>query len=46
MLGARGLLASLTDRRTKAWLDERIRCRHLTVSAVRDLPIWEEQHAR
>ncbi len=41
-----GLLASLTDRRTKAWLDERIRCRHLTVSAVRDLPIWEEQHAR
>jgi hypothetical protein len=25
---------------TTRWLDERIRCRHLTVGAVRDLPVW------
>lgn len=33
-------LQNLKDPQTKAWLDERIRCRHLTVGVVRDLPIW------
>ena len=33
-------LQNLKDARTKAWLDERIRCRHLTVGALRELPIW------
>lgn len=34
------LLAVLRDNRTNCWLDERIRCRHLTVGALRDLPWW------
>jgi hypothetical protein len=34
------LLAVLRDDRTNRWLDERIRCRHLTVGALRDLPWW------
>ena len=35
------ILRNLKDARTKVWLDNRIRCRHLTVSALRALPIWE-----
>jgi len=34
------LLAVLQDNRTNSWLDERIRCRHLTVGVLRDLPWW------
>jgi N-6 DNA Methylase len=34
------LLARLRDRRTSVWLDEVIRCRHLTVASIRDLPWW------
>lgn len=37
----RRLLAVLQDDRTNRWLDERIRCRHLTVGALRDLPWWD-----
>ena len=36
-------LRSLKDPRTKAWVDERIRCRHLTVGVLRELPMWEGQ---
>lgn len=35
------LLAVLRDERTNRWLDERIRCRHLTVGVLRDLPWWD-----
>lgn len=33
------LLQLLADSATTAWLDQRIRCRHLTVCALRELPI-------
>lgn len=33
-------LASLKKSETREWLNNRIRCRHLTVEAIRDLPIW------
>jgi hypothetical protein len=36
------LLASLRRKETSAWLNQRIRCRHLTVSALRELPIHLE----
>jgi len=36
----RELLRSLKDERTTHWLDERIRCRHLTVAALDELPWW------
>lgn len=39
----RMLLKSLRDTRTTSWLDRRIRCRHLTVSALRALPLWENE---
>lgn len=38
--GCRELLAVLKDKRTTRWLDERIRCRHLTVTALNELPWW------
>lgn len=34
------LLAVLRDQRTSDWLNERIRCRHLTVGALCELPWW------
>ncbi|MBM2812643.1 MAG: hypothetical protein HW416_3402 [Chloroflexi bacterium] len=34
------LLTVLRDQRTSDWLNERIRCRHLTVGALRELPWW------
>lgn len=34
------IIARLKDERTTAWLNERIRCRHLTIGAVNDLPWW------
>lgn len=36
------LLGFLKTNETNSWLNERIRCRHLTVSALADLP-WREQ---
>lgn len=34
------LLEQLRDPRTNDWLNERIRCRHLTVGAVQSIPLW------
>ena len=39
------VLKVLTNIRTKEWLDQRIRCRHLTVGSLRDLPWWEPENA-
>ena len=35
------LLARLRNPMTDTWLNQRIRCRHLTVSVVREIPWWE-----
>lgn len=37
------LLNNLRSPKTNTWLNERIRCRHLTVSALRALPWWVEE---
>jgi hypothetical protein len=34
------LLEHLDDSRTISWLNQRIRCRHFTVSSLRELPWW------
>ena len=36
------LLKNLRNAQTKTWLNERIRCRHLTVGVLRELPFWAE----
>lgn len=36
----RALLTRLKDPRTDRWLNENIRCRHLTVSALKNIPWW------
>lgn len=36
----RKILRILRDERTLKWLNGRIRCRHLTVQALKELPIW------
>lgn len=33
------ILRILRDKRTRAWLNRRIRCRHLTVGAIREIPL-------
>ena len=33
----------LESPKTTAWLDSRIRCRHLTVSALREIPWWKDE---
>jgi hypothetical protein len=38
----RELVDVLSNVRTTQWLDERIRCRHLTVSIMRELPWWRD----
>jgi len=35
------LLRVLKSTQTDRWLDNRIRCRHLTVQSIKDLPWWE-----
>lgn len=35
------VLSSLKDTRTTQWLNEKIRCRHLTTQIVSNIPIWE-----
>ncbi|QXE86375.1 N-6 DNA methylase [Geomonas nitrogeniifigens] len=35
-------LSILKDQRTTHWLNERIKCRHLTVSSISNLPWWTE----
>jgi hypothetical protein len=39
------LLEVLKDDKTSQWLNQRIRCRHLTVRALAELPWWSEKHA-
>lgn len=36
----RSLVKNLRHSKTNVWLNRRIRCRHLTVSSLRDLPWW------
>lgn len=36
------IMRSLKDTRTREWLNKRIRCRHLTVMALRDLPLLDK----
>ena len=36
------LMLRLRSKETDEWLNERIRCRHLTVSALNELPWWNE----
>jgi hypothetical protein len=38
----RRLIAVLRSPRTDAWLNQRIRCRHLTVTSVSELPWWSK----
>jgi hypothetical protein len=38
----RKLIAVLKSHKTTKWLNRRIRCRHLTVEAVRDIPWWND----
>lgn len=37
------LVENLQDPRTDVWLNRRIRCRHLTVSSLHDLPWWTDK---
>ena len=41
ILECRRLVENLKDVRTDDWLNEQIRCRHLTVKIVSDIPIWQ-----
>ena len=38
----RKLMGVLKSTKTTKWLNQRIRCRHLTVEAVRDIPWWSD----
>lgn len=38
----RKLIDILKSTKTTRWLNQRIRCRHLTVEAVRDIPWWSD----
>lgn len=38
------LIQSLDVEQTQQWLDERIRCRHFTVSSLKELPLWGLEH--
>lgn len=38
----RQLIDMLRDPRTNDWLNNRIRCRHLTTASVRDIPWWKK----
>ncbi|MHC4180438.1 MAG: N-6 DNA methylase [Planctomycetota bacterium] len=37
------LMDRLRSTKTDLWLDRRIRCRHLTVSALREIPWWSDR---
>ncbi len=39
----RDLLNNIRRDETNKWLNQRIRCRHLTVSSIRELPWWEKK---
>jgi hypothetical protein len=38
----RRLVSILKSPRTTSWLNKRIRCRHLTVDSVKEIPWWED----
>ena len=40
----RKLLRALSQPETDVWLNDRIRCRHLTVTALTDLPLWDSSN--
>jgi hypothetical protein len=40
LVSCKRLLSNLRKKETNTWLDNRIRCRHLTVSALAELPWW------
>jgi hypothetical protein len=40
------LLKMLHDERTTSWLNDRIRCRHLTVGALSEVPWWDRKDDR
>jgi hypothetical protein len=42
----RFLIKSLRDPKTRRWLDSQIRCRHLTVRLLKQLPLWNFEHER
>lgn len=42
LTACRQLVETLKDPRTTAWLNEALRCRHLTVGVMKQLPIWTE----
>lgn len=42
MASCRALLKNLRRQETSDWLNQRIRCRHLTVSSLRELPWWSD----
>ncbi|MBI3137978.1 MAG: N-6 DNA methylase [Sphingobacteriales bacterium] len=37
----KNVLQILKDQRTDKWINERIRCRHLTVKIVKKIPVWK-----
>lgn len=37
------ILQNLRDARTTSWLNQRIRCRHLTIAALAELPLWNTE---
>lgn len=41
LMDCRKALTLLKDNRTNKWLNQQIRCRHLTVKIVSKIPIWE-----
>jgi hypothetical protein len=43
LASCRRLMGVLRSPRTDEWFDQRIRCRHLTVTAMRQLPWWPEE---
>lgn len=38
----RSLLENFQNSKTNDWLNKRIRCRHLTISSIAELPWWED----
>ena len=41
MADCKALIKNLKDSRTDEWLNNQIRCRHLTVKSISEIPIWQ-----
>lgn len=37
------IVSNLLNEQTKVWMNNRIRCRHLTALSIKELPIWESK---